>query len=177
MTTLIRLFGEFFFIGLVSFGGGLATIPFLQNLAARTGWFTLAELADMIAVAESTPGPIGINMASYAGFGAAGVAGVVFATLGIVTPSVIVILIIARALSEFRASRDVEGAFSGLRPASCALITAVGIRLIRASLFAPEFDIKAAVLFALLIPATLKTKLHPLVFIAFSAAAGVIFGM
>ncbi|MDR2615175.1 MAG: chromate transporter [Oscillospiraceae bacterium] len=177
LMTLLRLFGEFFFIGLVSFGGGLATIPFLQNLAVRTNWFTLTELADMIAVSESTPGPIGINMASYAGYRAAGIPGVAAATVGIVTPSVLVILIIARALTSFRANRDVDGAFFGLRPASCALITAVGIELLRASLFTPAFDIKAAVLFALLLPAVLKTKLHPLAFIAFSAAVGVIFKM
>ncbi|MDR0446361.1 MAG: chromate transporter [Oscillospiraceae bacterium] len=174
---LATLFGEFFLVGLLSFGGGLATIPFLQNIAVRRAWFTLTELADMIAVAESTPGPIGINMASYAGFRAGGIPGVAAATLGIVTPSIIVILIIARALTKFRENELVSGAFSALRPASCALIAAVGVGLIRASLFTPAFDLKAAILLLVLIPATLKIKAHPLVFIAVAAAVGVVLKM
>jgi chromate transporter len=175
--TLFRLFYEFFFIGLVSFGGGLATVPFLRELSARTAWFTLAELADMIAVAEATPGPIGVNMASYAGFRVYGPPGVAAATLGIVAPRKIVILVIARALTKFRENRFVSGAFWGLRPASCAMICSVVLGLLREALLTPSLDIKAAALLALLIPAALKTKLHPLALIVFAAAAGVVFKM
>lgn len=93
MSILLRLFWEFFKTGLFSVGGGLATLPFIYNISDKTGWFTRQQIADMIAVAESTPGPIGINMATYVGYTTSGVVGSLFATLGIVTPDVIVILI------------------------------------------------------------------------------------
>ena len=105
-------------------GGGLATLPFLQDMSGRTGWFTHAQLADMLAVSESTPGPIGVNMATYVGFTVAGIPGAVIATIGEVTPSIIVILIVAAMLTKFRNSNYVENAFYGLRPASSGLIGA-----------------------------------------------------
>lgn len=98
----LRLFWEFFKTGLFAVGGGMATIPFLYDISDKTGWFTHTQLADMIAVGESTPGPIGVNMATYVGFTTAGIPGGIIATLGIVTPSVIIILIIARMLKQFR---------------------------------------------------------------------------
>ena len=122
----VRLFWEFFKTGLFAVGGGLATLPFLQDMAERTGWFTHAQLADMLAVSESTPGPIGVNMATYVGFTTGGVPGALVATLGLVTPSVIVILIVAAFLKAFRDSKWVSGAFYGLRPASTALVAAAG---------------------------------------------------
>ena len=115
---LLQMFVEFFKVGLFSIGGGLATIPFLQDMGARTGWFTSAELANMIAVSESTPGPMGVNMASYVGFELGGPLGCAVATIGLIAPSIIVILIIACFLQKFRQSRAVEGVFYGLRPAS-----------------------------------------------------------
>ena len=133
---LLRLFYEFFKTGLFSVGGGMATIPFLQHMGETTGWFTNQELTTMIAVSESTPGPMGVNMATYVGFhiGSAselgalgGIVGAVVATLGLITPSIAVILIIAGFLQKFRHSRSVEAVFSGLRPASTALITAAGL--------------------------------------------------
>ena len=87
----LRLFYEFFKTGLFAIGGGLATLPFLSDMADRTGWFTQAQLADMLAVSESTPGPVGVNMATYVGFETGGILGAVVATLGLVAPSVIVI--------------------------------------------------------------------------------------
>ena len=122
---LLRLFYEFFKTGLFSVGGGMATIPFLQHMGEATGWFTNQELTTMIAVSESTPGPMGVNMATYVGFhigstfgmgGLGGIVGAVVATLGLITPSIIVILIIAGFLQKFRHSRTVEAVFSGLRP-------------------------------------------------------------
>ncbi len=92
----LRLFYEFFKAGLFSIGGGLATLPFLYDISDTTGWFTHGQLADMLAISESTPGPIGINMATYVGFTTGGVPGAVIATVGIITPSIIVILLIAR---------------------------------------------------------------------------------
>ena len=98
----LLLFWEFFKTGLFALGGGMATVPFLFDIGARTGWFTASELADMIAISESTPGPIGVNMATYVGFRSAGVLGGSVATIGLVTPSVIIILIVAKILSRFR---------------------------------------------------------------------------
>ena len=114
----LRLFLEFFKTGLFSVGGGLATIPFLYELSAKTGWFSYEELANMMAVSESTPGPMGVNMATYVGFETAGVPGSICATIGLVTPSVIIILIIAKALHAFRSNRYVDAAFYGIRPCS-----------------------------------------------------------
>ena len=122
----LQLFWEFFKTGLFAIGGGMATLPFLYDMADKTGWFTRAQLADMIAVSESTPGPIGVNMATYVGFLTGGVPGAVTATVGLIAPSVIVILIVAAFLQAFRDSKYVAGAFYGLRPASTALITAAG---------------------------------------------------
>lgn len=184
----IRLFFEFCKVGLFAVGGGLATIPFLSDLGIRTGWFTSAQLADMIAVSESTPGPIGINMATYAGFTAAGVPGGIIATLGLVFPSLIIILIIAGFLNRFRESRTVDAVFYGLRAASVALITAAMLQVARIALMYHTADngtmqlfywpaiILAAAVFVCSSYTPLK-KIHPICFIAFSAAAGIVLGM
>ena len=187
---LLRLFWEFFKTGLFAVGGGMATLPFLYNISDSTGWFTHAQLADMIAVSESTPGPIGVNMATYVGFTTAGIPGAIVATVGLVTPSVIVILIIARVLAAFRQNKYVDAAFYGLRPCSVGLIAAAGLMVVKISLF--DFDligqtgnvldllkIKALILAALLLFLTRGVKqlkkLHPVVYILASAAVGVVF--
>lgn len=123
---LLRLFYEFFKTGLFSVGGGMATIPFLQHMGETTGWFTNQDLTTMIAVSESTPGPLGVNMATYVGYQTAGVPGALVATLGVITPGAILILIIAGFLQKFRSNRSVEAVFAGLRPASTALIAGSG---------------------------------------------------
>ena len=120
----LQLFWEFCKVGLFSVGGGLATIPFLSDLGSRTGWFTAGDLADMIAVSESTPGPLGVNTATYVGFHYGGLLGGVVATLGLIFPSIVIILVISKFLQRFRTSRGVEGVFYGLRPASTGLIAA-----------------------------------------------------
>lgn len=186
---LLRLFWEFFKTGLFAVGGGMATLPFLSAMADKTGWFTQQQLADMIAVGESTPGPIGVNMATYVGFTTAGIPGSIIATLGLVTPSVIIILIIARVLEAFRQNRYVDAAFYGLRPCSVALIAAAGLMVVKLSLFHAEaltggawwpgfFNFKAIALAAVLLVLTRcvkKTKkLHPIVFILCSAVIGVV---
>ena len=183
---LLRLFYEFFIIGLFSFGGGLATIPFLQELSARTGWFTLRELMDMIAIAEATPGPIGVNMATYAGFTTAGVPGGIIATLGLVVPSIIIASTVARLLDRFKESSLVKSAFYGLRPASLGLVAFAGVSVLRLSLIradmlesggmSPEmFDLRAVILAAILFVLTNKVKLHPIIFLAAAAVVGIIF--
>ncbi len=180
---LLRLFYEFFKTGLFAVGGGMATLPFLYDISDRTRWFTYAQLADMVAVSESTPGPIGVNMATYVGFLTAGVPGAVIATLGLVAPSVIVILIISAFLQKFRDSKYVSAAFYGLRPASTAMILAA-LALVAKATFLPDGALTsldwrmlalAAALFALT-DAVKKTKdLHPIVFILGSAVVGVVF--
>ena len=187
MELYIRMFVEFFKTGLFAVGGGLATLPFLEEMADKTGWFTREQLVDMIAVGESTPGPIGVNMATYVGFVTAGVPGSVIATLGLVTPSVIVILLIAIFLKNFRENPLVKAAFYGLRPASTGLIASAGLSVLIVALLRTELlstDLLAAVnwkalgLMAVLIYLTRyckKTKgWHPIAFIGISAAAGVL---
>lgn len=184
----LRLFFEFFKTGLFAIGGGMATVPFLYDMADKTGWFTYGELADMIAVSESTPGSIGVNMATYVGYTTDGILGALVATVGLVTPSVIVILIIARFLSAFSESRYVKAAFYSIRPASAALIAAAGVLVLKVSLLNLDnidqgvlavFDWKAiglaAVVFILTNAVKPIKKLHPVVFIAFSAVVGIIF--
>lgn len=187
---LLRLFWEFFKTGLFAVGGGMATLPFLYSMAERTGWFTAAQLADMIAVGESTPGPIGVNMATYVGFTTAGVPGAIIATLGLVTPSVIIILIIARVLQQFRQNKLVDAAFYGLRPCSVGLIAAAGLLVVKVAMLHTDlyfqtgkllelFNWKALALAAVLIVLTRfvkrTKKLHPIVFILGSALVGVVF--
>ena len=190
MILLLRLFWEFFKTGLFAVGGGMATLPFLYNMSETTGWFTEAQLADMIAVSESTPGPIGVNMATYVGFTTAGIPGAVVATIGLVAPSVIIILIIARVLAAFRQNKYVDAAFYGLRPCSVALIAAAGLMVVKIALFDFDlfhesgklldlFNVKALILAAVLLILTRGVKklkkLHPVVFIAASALAGILF--
>ncbi len=182
----LRLFFEFFKVGLFAVGGGLATIPFLSDMGARTGWFAAGDLANMIAISESTPGPMGVNMATYVGFHTGGIAGGVMATLGLISPSILVILIIAGFLKKFRESRAVDAVFYGIRPASTALIAAALAEVCSIALFNPEalesggdfFRWKgillAAAVFLCLQVKPLK-KLHPILFIAVSAIAGAVF--
>ena len=187
---LLRLFFEFFKTGLFAVGGGMATLPFLYDMSTRTGWFTQAKLADMIAVSESTPGPIGVNMATYVGYVTAGIPGAVTATLGLVTPSVIIILLIARALKAFRENPLVDAGFYGLRPCSVGLIAAAGLLVVKLALFNPAlyaasgklselFNWKAILLAAVLLVCTRYVKklkgLHPIVFILASAVVGIVF--
>ena len=190
MMLYLRLFWEFFKTGLFAVGGGMATLPFLYSMSDTTGWFSHAQLADMIAVSESTPGPIGVNMATYVGFTAAGIPGAVIATLGLITPSIIIILIIARVLAAFRQNKYVDAAFYGLRPCSLGLIAAAGLLVVKIALF--DFDLfkqtgvlmdifngKAILLAAVLIVLTRYVKplkkLHPVFFILGSAAVGALF--
>ena len=137
MMIYLQLFFEFFKAGLFAIGGGMATLPFLYDISDKTGWFTYGQLADMVAISESTPGPIGVNMATYVGFTTAGISGSVIATLGLITPSIIIILIIAGFLKAFKDNKFVQDAFYGLRPASTGLIAAAGF-----SVFALIMSIK-----------------------------------
>lgn len=186
----LLLFWEFLKIGLFSVGGGMATLPFLYDLSDSTGWFTHAQLADMLAVSESTPGPVGINMATYVGYTVGGFGGALLATLGVILPGTVIVLIIASMLDKFRGNKYVDAAFYGLRPASTGLIAAAGvsvvsIALLNTSLYAATgnlldlISVKAVILAAVLWVLTNLVKptkkLHPVVFIAASAVAGIVF--
>ena len=190
----LQLFFEFARVGLFAVGGGLATIPFLQDMGARTGWFTNADLTTMIAVSESTPGPMGVNMATYVGFQTGSLAGgplggalgAAVATLGLITPSIIIIMVIAGFLQKFRQSRTVDAVFQGLRPASTALIASAGLS-VAVSVFVAAGGV-AEHTFALHWPSVILTtavflclqhkqlkKLHPVAFIAIAAVIGAVF--
>ena len=196
---LLRLFWEFFKTGLFAVGGGMATVPFLQDISAKTGWYTSGQLADMIAVSESTPGPLGVNMATYVGYtvgsqqlGGAGmgVVGAIVSTLGLIFPSIVVILIIGYFLKRFRDSKIVDSALYGLRPASVALISAAGVDIVLFAILRVDsiyqigkasLSWKAAVLALAVFAGTnlvpkLK-KIHPIWFIFFSAIAGILLHM
>ena len=189
MSLYLKLFWEFFKVGLFAVGGGMATLPFLKEIGTATGWYTYTELMNMLAVSESTPGPIGINMATYVGFTVGGVPGAVIATLGEVTPSIIVILISAGFLKAFKTNKYVQNAFYGLRPASTGLIAAAGLSvlslvLLHKDAFAASgkitdlISIRSIVLLVVLYYFTAickKTKgLHPVAFIAASAVIGIV---
>ena len=199
MMIYLRLFYEFFKTGLFAVGGGMATIPFLYSMADNTGWFPRLDVDNMIAVGESTPGPIGVNMATYVGYITGGnvgglpfaILGAVIATLGLITPSIIVILIIASFLKNFRDNRFVDSAFYGLRPASTGLIAAAGLSVIVSNLFfagalengfsLAVFNWKGWILAIVLWVLTNKVKqtkkLHPIIFILASAVVGIVLGM
>lgn len=186
----LQLFFEFLKIGMFSVGGGMATLPFLYDLSDKTGWFTHAQIADMLAVSESTPGPMGINMATYVGYTVAGIPGSILASVGLILPGVILVLLIMAVLDKFRNNKYVEGAFYGLRPASVGLIAAAGILVARIAFLSSDslgtvseflngISIKAVILAVILLILTRGVKatknLHPVVFISFSALVGIVF--
>ena len=183
----LLLFVNFFKTGLFSIGGGLATLPFLYEMSNRTHWFTTSDIADMIAISESTPGAIGINMSTYAGFKTAGYPGGIVATVALATPSLIIILIISGFLQKFKENRHVQNALYGLRPASIAMITAAGLNVARIALLnldafqathnPADLFLWKAVLLGIVIFGGQKLfpKIHPVAFIAFSALIGVVF--
>ena len=187
LQTLLLLFWEFFKTGLFAIGGGLATIPFLYDIAARYDWFTEGQLADMLAISESTPGPIGINAATFAGYHAAGVLGGVVATIAVVLPSFVIILLISKAYQRFRSSALVNSAFETVRPAAVGLIGAAGMKLIEAAIFPgstvtsisgalSEVSWIALVLVLICAVVAYKVKKHPLWFIGAGAAVGLVLG-
>ncbi len=186
MMVYLQLAWEFFKTGLFSVGGGLATLPFLYAMSAKTGWFTTMDISNMIAISESTPGPMGINMATYVGFTSFGIIGTFLAPLSLVLPSIIVIIAVAKVLDRFKESKLVADIFSGLRPASTALIAAAGLSVAKlALLHADNFTGLAslgsvlnykAIILAVVVYITIKKfDKHPIVYILASAVIGVVF--
>ena len=166
----LQLALEFFKIGLFSFGGGYATIPFLYHISQEFNWYTLEELTQMTAVASITPGPVGINVATYAGLKTAGVLGSLTATVSEMLPSFILVLIVAKLLKKFSDNFYVKAAIDTLKPISCALLTSVAIGLIK-----PEIqDLKAMILLAILLLLSWKSKKDPLFYIVLAGIVGII---
>lgn len=185
MTDLLRLCIEFFQAGLFAVGGGLATLPFLYSIGSETGWYTAGDVANMVAISESTPGPIGINMSTYVGYRVQGVLGAVITPIALVLPSVLVALIISKALDRFKASTLVRDIFYGLRPASTGLILAAGLGVARITFLnlsaetamsgmLSVFNLKAIGLAAVIFLITWKRKLHPILLIIASAIVGIV---
>ena len=196
---LCKLFWEFCKTGLFAIGGGMATVPFLREIADKTGWFTAGQLADMIAVSESTPGPLGVNMATYVGYTVGlsqlgspwmGIVGAVVATLGLIFPSIVIVLCISFFLKRFRTSTLVDAALYGLRPASVALISAAGVEIVLFAILrvdsiyqigAAQLSWKSVALAAGVYAGTnlipKLRKLHPIWFILLSAIVGIILKM
>ena len=181
----LQLFWEFLKIGLFAVGGGMATLPFLQDLAEKTGWYSQSLITDMIAISESTPGPIGINMATYVGCNVAGFLGGVVATMGEILPAIVIVVTVSRYLEKFRGSKLVDAAFYGLRPAVTGLIAAAGISVVQVAMFnfdlyrqtgvlMDAFDLKKIVFFVVAFAAIKKFKLHPVVYIACAAVVGIL---
>lgn len=179
----LKLFFEFFKVGLFAVGGGLSTFPFLEDMVQKTGWFTMSDLVNMIAVSESTPGPIGVNMSTYAGVVTSGILGGIISTFGLITPSVIIILIVAKFLDKFRNSFYVESAFYTLRPAVLGLIGAAGFSVFKTTIFSLEnftlkssffevIDIKAVLIFLVSFFLIKKLKISPIICILGAGLVG-----
>jgi len=185
MSNVILLFWEFFKIGMFAVGGGPATLPYLMDLTDKYDWYSMKELTDMIAISESTPGPLGVNMATYAGFSTLGTFGGLVSTIGLVLPSIIVIILIAKFLANFSQNKYVKAVFWGLRPAVTALIAVAVLHVWKASLFTdsaaglmPEWGpiILAVVTYGLMQIPKLK-KGHPVFWLLAAAAVGLLLRM
>lgn len=173
---------EFFKIGLFSIGGGMATLPFLMDLTSRYDWFSASELANMVAISESTPGPVGINMATYAGYNAAGIPGALVATLSLVAPALIIIVVIAKFLENFSENPTVKAVFYGIRPTVAALIGYAVFELLKIALVTvsggkTHIDLTNLIIcvavFGLLQIKKLG-KLHPVIWIIAGALVGIV---
>ncbi len=178
----LRLFCEFFKIGLFSFGGGLATLPFLYDLAGRSGWFTVDEISNWVAISEATPGPLAINIATYAGFRAAGIPGGLLASFALILPTVLIAVLAATVLAKISDSRRFQNALQGLRPAVAGLLLAVSISLLslavtgQSSVVLPlTIDPKAVILFVIMVISVFIWKKHPIYYIIAGALCGILF--
>ena len=188
---LLLIYAEFFKIGIFAVGGGLATLPFLFQMAEgrftfikQTGWLTHEMIGNFLAIGQCSPGAVGVNMAAQAGFRYAGIAGGALAALGLVSPAIIVITIAARALQAFKENKIVTAAFAGLRPAACGILCAAGFGVWKLALYNSEgaklFEMlrwRECLLLAAIFLLVLKFKWHPVIFIALGAIAGIALGL
>ncbi len=171
MILYLKLFLKFFHIGLFSFGGGYATLPFLYHLADVQKWYTTKQLSDMIAVSSITPGPVGINVATFAGFATGDIAGALVATTAVILPSLIIVIIISKLLEQFRNNKYVNSVIYVLKPAGCGLLAAVGVNM-----FIDNVNIFGIILLIGLFIASITENRSPLFYLGVSAIFGLIAG-
>ena len=172
MNLLFQLFLQFFRIGLFSFGGGYATIPFLYDIAQKYDWYTTKQLTDMLAISSVTPGPVGVNVATFAGFTTSGILGSVIATFAVVLPSFVIVTIVSRVLDKFQESRIVKTCTKALKAVGCALLSSVGIKLLLTS----NLHLLGCLLFIIFISTSFIKKFDPLFYLGISAIFGVVLG-
>lgn len=169
---LSQLFLQFFHVGVFSFGGGYATLPFLYDIADKFHWYSAKQLTDMLAISSITPGPVGVNVATFAGFTTAGILGSLVATSAIILPSYIIVTIVFKVIDKFRTNRNIKGAIRGLKPAGCALLSAVGIKL----LFTSNLHLLGTLILLGFLILSVKKKQDPLFYLGISALLGLIIG-
>lgn len=169
---LSQLFLQFFHVGVFSFGGGYATLPFLYDIADKFHWYSAKQLTDMLAISSITPGPVGVNVATFAGFTTAGILGSLVATTAIILPSYIIVTIVFKVIDKFRTNRNIKGAIRGLKPAGCALLSAVGIKL----LFTSNLHLLGTLILLGFLILSIKKKQDPLFYLGISAILGLIIG-
>lgn len=165
----LQLFLEFFHIGLFSFGGGYATLPFLYHIAETRGWYTTKQLTDMIAVSSVTPGPVGVNVATFAGYTTSGILGALVATSSVILPSLIIVIIISKLLEQFKHNKYVKSVIYSIKPAGCGLLGAVAV-----DMFLTDLSLEGIVLLLILFGFSLFKKRDPLFYLGFSAIAGLL---
>lgn len=169
---LSQLFLQFFHVGVFSFGGGYATLPFLYDIADKFHWYSVKQLTDMLAISSITPGPVGVNVATFAGFTTSGILGSLVATTAIILPSYIIVTIVFKVIDKFRTNRNVKGAIRGLKPAGCALLSAVGIKL----LFTSNLHLLGTLILLGYLILSVKKKQDPLFYLGISAILGLLIG-
>jgi chromate transporter len=180
----LLLYAEFFKIGLFAVGGGLATLPFLFQMADKYEWLSREMVGNFLAIAQSSPGPVGINMAAQAGFQCGGIIGGFLAPLGLISPAILIITIIARMLRSFKDNKTVASVFSGLRPAAAGLLAAAGLGAWKLALYNQDAAVwyrllrwKESLIFAVLFCIIWKYKGHPIIYIAAGAVTGIALGL
>ncbi|PWL79451.1 chromate transporter [Candidatus Gastranaerophilales bacterium] len=168
----LQLFLEFFHIGLFSFGGGYATLPFLYHIAEDQGWYTTKQLTDMIAVSSITPGPVGVNVATFAGYTTSGILGALVATSSVILPSLIIVIIISKLLEQFKHNKYVKSVIYSIKPAGCGLLGAVAV-----DMFLTDLSVKGVVLLLILFGFSLSKKHDPLFYLGLSSIAGLLISL
>jgi chromate transporter len=169
----LQLFLQFFRVGVFSFGGGYATLPFLFDIADKYHWYSAKNLTDMLAISSITPGPVGVNVATFAGFSTSGILGAFIATTSVILPSFIIVTIVSKVLDKFKTNRDVQSAIKALKAAGCALLSSVGIKL----LFTSNLHLLGALFLIILIILSFFKKRDPLFYLTISAVYGFFVGL
>lgn len=169
----LQLFVQFFHIGFFSFGGGYATLPFLYDIAQNYKWFTTSQLTNMLAISSITPGPVGVNMATFAGYTTSGIVGAFIATVSIMLPSFIFVTIVYKLLDKFKSNIYVKNSVRVLKPAGCALLSAVGLKL----LFSSDLNLFGSIFLVIMVVTGFKKKLDPILYLVLSGAVGFILGL